>query len=415
MDAQFEYMLVTAQSWAIRLKVGKLPRHLTWKAWMSTITKTLEYPLPVTTLTRAQCQKLSSVLIRAALPQVGVVNTFPRALAHAPRKFFGLKIPDFYIQQGVAHVDGLVKLSKSTKHPTARLLRHSAEAMRIQMGCNGPLFQVPWQCYNLLDHSWLKSTWEFVHNFGLRIDDDDIPDLQPWRECDVLLIPTFLRLGYVGQELRWLNMCRLYLKVSWLSEICSGDGIRIIRRFFEHSAIPVTSDVRYPIQGDPPKGAWIIWKRALQRLCNNNQVLHQPLGHWVRSPAWLYDPVSERLFHQAETTREYQQVRTRRSRNSWATFSNPVDAGEIPKSALPATVIPGQNPMMTGFSELLQTDGMHRADTFLSFLSGINAEARWVVQNVEIVGDWESWASASEHRLQGVSDGISTSRELLAG
>jgi hypothetical protein len=90
MDAQFEYMLETAQSWATRLKVKKLPRHLTWKAWMSTITKTLEYPLPVTTLTRAQCQKLSSVLIRAALPQVGVVNTFPRALAHAPKNFLGL-------------------------------------------------------------------------------------------------------------------------------------------------------------------------------------------------------------------------------------------------------------------------------------------------------------------------------------
>jgi hypothetical protein len=87
MDAQFEYMMETAQSWVTRLKVGKLPRHLTWKAWMSTISKTLEYPLPVTMLTRAQCKKLSSMLIRAALPQVGVVNTFPRALAHAPRKF----------------------------------------------------------------------------------------------------------------------------------------------------------------------------------------------------------------------------------------------------------------------------------------------------------------------------------------
>jgi hypothetical protein len=119
----------------------------------------------------------------------------------------------------------------------------------------------------------------------------------------------------------------------------------------------------------------------------------------------LYDPVSGRLFHQSETALEYQQVRTRQSRNSWATFSNPVDACEIPTSALPATVIPGQNPMMTGFSELIQTDGTHLTDTFLSFLSGINAEARWVVQNVEIVGNWENWAREGEHRLQGVSDG----------
>jgi hypothetical protein len=180
METQFEYMLETAQSWVTRLKAGHLPRHLTWKAWMSTISKTLAYPLPVTTLTRTQCQKKLSVLIRAALPQVGIVSTFPRALAHAPRKFFGLDIPDFYIKQGAAHVEKLVKISKSTKHPTACLLRHSAETMRVTLGCNGYVFRTPWQCSILLGN--------------------DIPELRAWREQDVLLIPTFLQMGYSGQE-----------------------------------------------------------------------------------------------------------------------------------------------------------------------------------------------------------------------
>jgi hypothetical protein len=153
MTSQYEYMLETARSWASRLRIGHLPRHLTWKAWLTTISKTLEYPLPVTTLTRTQCQKLASVLISAALPQVGVVSTFPRALAHSPKKFFGLAIPDFYIKQGVAHVEKLVKLTKSSTHPTACLLRNSAEAMRVQLGCNGFIFQIPWQCSVLLEHS----------------------------------------------------------------------------------------------------------------------------------------------------------------------------------------------------------------------------------------------------------------------
>jgi hypothetical protein len=122
MESQFKYMLETAESWTQRLKVGNLPRHLTWQAWMTTISKTLEYPLPVTTLSREQCRKLASVLIQAALPQVGVVKTFPRALAHAPHSFFGLEIPDFYVKQGVAHVEKFVRFSKATSHPTACLL-----------------------------------------------------------------------------------------------------------------------------------------------------------------------------------------------------------------------------------------------------------------------------------------------------
>jgi hypothetical protein len=116
--------------------------------------------------------------------------------------------------------------------------------------------------------------------------------------------------------------------------------MRVIRQYLDHSATPVMSDVRYPVQGDPPKCAWAIWKRAILHECNDNQALHQSLGQWVRLPA--YDPVSERLFHQSETTVEYQQVRTRRSRNS-------------------------------------QPDGAHEADTCSSFLSRITEEAQWVV------------------------------------
>jgi hypothetical protein len=339
---------------------------------MSTISKTLEFPLPVTTLTRAKCSKLSSVLIGAALPQVGVVSTFPRALVHGPKKFFGLEVPDFYIKQGVAHVEKLVRLSKSSKHPTACLLRHSAEArMRVQLGCNGPIFHIPWQCHILMEASWLKSTWEFVHEFGIQID-DDIPELQTWRENDVLLVPLFLRLGYTGVELRWLNMCRLYYRVSWLSEICSGDGLRLLRMFLANSANPNDSTLRYPKQGFPPSPAWKIWKKALSSVCDSNQVLYSPLGNWVSKTNWLYDPVSERLYKKkGDVYAEYQSLRKRQSRNSWATFGYPVETSEIPCTVLPATVLYGdRHPVMTGFSNLAETHDSE-AMSFQQYLSKI--------------------------------------------
>jgi hypothetical protein len=67
MDAQFAWMLQTARNWADKIRTGHLPRHLTWQAWKSTIQKTLEYPLPTTTLTEAQCNKLTSVLAQTTL------------------------------------------------------------------------------------------------------------------------------------------------------------------------------------------------------------------------------------------------------------------------------------------------------------------------------------------------------------
>jgi hypothetical protein len=90
MDAQFAWMLQTARNWADKIRTGHLPRHLTWQAWKSTIQKTLEYPLPTTTLTEAQCNKLTSVLAQTTLPRIGIMKSFPRALVHAPQKLVGL-------------------------------------------------------------------------------------------------------------------------------------------------------------------------------------------------------------------------------------------------------------------------------------------------------------------------------------
>jgi hypothetical protein len=50
MESQFQWMMDTARTWADKLRTGYLPRHLTWLAWRTTILKTLEYPLPTTSL-----------------------------------------------------------------------------------------------------------------------------------------------------------------------------------------------------------------------------------------------------------------------------------------------------------------------------------------------------------------------------
>jgi hypothetical protein len=41
----------------------------------------------------------------------------------------------------------------------------------------------------------------------------------------------------------------------------------------------------------------------------------------------------------------------------------------------------------------------------LQFLVNVHPEAQWVTQQVEISGDWDTWANGDRHRLQGVSDG----------
>jgi hypothetical protein len=39
------------------------------------------------------------------------------------------------------------------------------------------------------------------------------------------------------------------------------------------------------------------------------------------------------------------------------------------------------------------------------FLSTIHQDAKWVVENMEVCGDWQTWALSNQHMLYGVSDG----------
>jgi hypothetical protein len=43
--------------------------------------------------------------------------------------------------------------------------------------------------------------------------------------------------------------------------------------------------------------------------------------------------------------------------------------------------------------------------TFGQFLSDIHPDARWAVENVEVIGDWSAWALSRQHVLYAVSDG----------
>jgi hypothetical protein len=85
-------------------------------------------------------------------------------------------------------------------------------------------------------------------------------------------------------------------------------------------------------------------------------------------------------------------------------FAYPVETTATPASALLATVLPGRNPALTGFSRL-RTYTKGQPSMFSQFLLSIHHDVKWEVENVEVIGDWSAWALSSQHALYGVSDG----------
>ena len=64
-------------------------------------------------------------------------------------------------------------------------------------------------------------------------------------------------------QLALANSCRLYLRVTWLSEIVTADGKHIAPWFFFGRRRSTQTTIVYPYQPDPPAHAWKEWRIML--------------------------------------------------------------------------------------------------------------------------------------------------------
>jgi hypothetical protein len=209
-------------------------------------------------------------------------------------------------------------------HSTEILICHSYEAFKVAMGCNGPIFSLPLILEPLVADGWVTHTWKFLRVYDVYVT-DNIPDFKPPRENDCLLIPTFAKNGFSGNNLRLLNQCRLYLQVLWLSEISTGDGTMIkLQAIKSPFQIHCHRSILFPNQELPSLDAWRCWERALSGLClPNGRRLRLPLGAWINrnSVMWWYDTATQRLYQRLpRIIQEYQIARPSRTRSSGKKF-----------------------------------------------------------------------------------------------
>jgi hypothetical protein len=151
------YLRDCAEAWADHIRTGRLPRSLSWTALLTTIMRTLLYPMPVTYFTRTECDYIMAPVLRVALSHSGVCRTIPRAIVYAPLQYQGLAVPDLFIEQGFSKLVRLIKFGRGSDAITSNLLRHSGEAMKLELGLNGYLFQQDFAKYHgISSPSWMK-------------------------------------------------------------------------------------------------------------------------------------------------------------------------------------------------------------------------------------------------------------------
>jgi hypothetical protein len=342
-------------------------------------------------------------VLKVALSHSGVCRNIPRAIVYAPLQFQGLAVPDLYVEQGFSKLIRLIKFGRKSTAITTNLLRHSGEAMKLELGLNGFLLQQDFTKYSsIISPSWMKESWRFLAQQDICVA-DDLPGFGSLRQHDHLLMEGFTELGLSDAELGKLNVCRIHLQVLTIADITEGSGECITWNAWNGKrALPHTSRYTWGHQPTPPATFWSGWKHALATLCGRDRRLTQPLGHWTVDGCshwiWWYDECTEALFRRTEGASYcYPEKSARNTRQAvWRFIERTQIASDIPLSATPCTVVrQGQFLLFQGTApcENRPVSIPPSFSSFGSYLASVPSNS-WVFAGIQIHGSLEDIAQS---------------------
>lgn len=150
----------------------------------------------------------------------------------------------------------------------------------MELGSHQKVFQskYPQKCY--LSETWLLHWWEFLSAHDFTCEFYNTWNISPQREHDHFIMDAIYPI-FTKNKLKTFNLCRLFMKVSLLSDITKPYGITIKRHIVKHTH-PVDSLLVWPEIPNPPAHAWRVWTRGINYLRNNILIRH--LGDWKYIP-----------------------------------------------------------------------------------------------------------------------------------
>jgi hypothetical protein len=424
--AEVAYLRQSLEQWADQIRTSGLDHITKWLNFTTTIMRKLAYPLPATTFTRHDCDEILRPL-RSCLSALGFNRNYPTVLLHAPLSQLGLDIPDLYVSQGIEHVNMLLELGHLSNNITGSLLRGAIEQTKLEVGLGGSLFrQDLHQLRSVVTQSWIRSTWLFLQEYNLIVD-EGTENLQLQRTEDSFLMAHFVSSGLSGNELRRLNCCRLYLSATTLADICTGDGTQISTYAWEGTPLEPGTRPGWPHQPRPPNWIWNEWRAALSPLLASRRRLKQPLGDWLPNHGrhWFYSPSDDRLYNRTNNLWSFLpripvRSRTRLAQTRFSTQHQRCET--IPLDVQVATVSqkPSYNELI-GSGPIAPTPPNNPPITLLDRLQTAGPGTEWATLDLTITDDGASIAAAimtgSCIALSdgSVKDGIGTAAWVLEG
>jgi hypothetical protein len=178
----------------------------------------------------------------------------PRVLAFTPNELMGLGLCHHYTAQGKAHLKQIVQHVRQ-QDENGKLYNMIFDFAQLTAGTQFPILQFPNRQLPQMSEPFICKMRKFLTKCNMNIVITDIFLPSPLRIDDVNLMTAAMALEKNDNSIRRFDQVRLYLQVTWLSEIYNILGTNILTEFLEHTDRTENhskSMLRWPVQGLPP-------------------------------------------------------------------------------------------------------------------------------------------------------------------
>ena len=322
----------------------------------------ITYAIGTTPLRPADLEDVQRPATNAFLPALGLNRNTPRALVYGPLEFGGLGFIDLPTEAGVEAIALAIMHLRSSTSTEGQMLRIALRNRQLEAGTRRLLLEDPSQAIPYLAPGWIVNAREFLAKTDhiLQIPTETEQPIQ--RRNDRFIMDEVLKNISCSAQLTRINACRLFLRVTRLSEIVTADGLRLDEAYLTAAALPRTNRLEWPQQGRPGKMAWRLFRRTMETIfakplyTSTNQVLKEPLGQWLircdeLDQHWeaAYDPETNHLYQRNEkgwtqhkglpVTRSTRQSRRTTSPRLWFSCQSVQYGESLPQKCIPTTAI----------------------------------------------------------------------------
>jgi hypothetical protein len=204
------------------------PMYKVHLAYNSGYTKSLQFPLRVTLMSYETAHGISKSTVKVIIRAMKLNRSSPRVFAFAPKELMGLGLCHHKTAQGKAHLKQIIQHVRQ-QDKNEKLYNMIFYFAQLTAGTQCPILQFPNCRLPQMSEPFICKMQKFLTRCNMNIVITDVFVPSPLRTDDVNLM--------TAAQWKWrrFNQVRLYLQVTWLSEICNFLGTNILPEFLEHT------------------------------------------------------------------------------------------------------------------------------------------------------------------------------------